>query len=450
MGKYSKREMKLMREIPKYVEQIINELMLQNHQAFLIGGCVRDMLLEKEPKDWDITTSATPNEIMSMFSHVVPTGEKHGTVTVIIENNPVEVTTFRKDGKYFDCRRPESDEFTKELIEDVARRDFTINTLALDINSNLYDYYEGQNDLKNKIIRVVGNGDRFKEDALRMLRAIRFSVQLGFIIEPKTEEYIKIYAHLINNISAERIRDELCKIIMSPNPDKGLITLQSLGLLKYIIPELEQTFGFNQHNINHDYDVFTHIVNVVKEVPQRLNVRLGALLHDIGKPISFSIDNGKGHFYDHHIIGEKIALDIMKRLKFDNDITNSISILVKEHMSRYPRLRNISVKKLINRVGIENLEDLFDLQIADIIGAKHFYNQDHIQEVINLKNQVYDILNTKQPLTIKDLDINGYDLMDLGIKPGKEMGVILNNLLEKVLENPELNNKEELKKIIIL
>lgn len=271
-------------------------------------------------------------------------------------------------------------------------------------------------------------------------------IQFNFNIEEKIINYIIRNASLIQNISKERIRDELCKILLSNYPNYGIEMLQKCNLLQYIIPELCECVDFDQHNKHHDKNVFDHIISVLNNTPKILNVRLAALLHDIGKVKCFTIDkNQQGHFYQHHIIGAKMTEEILKRLKFDNKTINNVTTLVREHMFRYDFLRASSIKKFINRVGIENLDNLFEIQIADIKGSAPPYDY---SKVLNLKEDVYRILNEKQPLTVKELAINGFDLMDIGIKPGKKMGEILKQLLEKVLENPDLNTKKTLLEIV--
>lgn len=433
--------------IPQDVQYVMQQLNINNYQSYLVGGCVRDMLLGKLPKDFDICTSALPNDVVKIFDKTIPTGLQHGTVTVLINHYPIEVTTMRKDGIYKDNRHPEFIIFTDKLEEDVMRRDFTINALALDSEFNLYDYVGGVEDLKQRILKAVGNPDEiFTEDPLRMMRCKRLECQLEFGTEAKTGESIIKNNHLIQKISIERINDELCKILLSNNSAYGITWLYHWGLLKYIIPELCDCYGFNQHNIHHYTDVFNHTMEVLNNTPPKLSVRLGALLHDIAKPKCFTLDeNNQGHFYKHHIIGADMTQEILKRLKFDNKTIEIVTTLVRHHMDRYDFLRTANIKKFINRVGIENLDDLFELQIADIKGTKKPFD---ISNVENLKQQVYKILNQKQPLTVKDLDINGYDLIEIGIKPSKEMGNMLNNLLEMVLENPDLNKKEILLKIV--
>ncbi len=431
-----------MYKIPEEAQYVMQQLNINNHQSYLVGGCVRDMLLDKEPKDFDICTSALPDDVVRIFNKTIPTGLQHGTVTVLINHYPIEVTTMRKDGIYKDSRRPDTVIFTDKLEEDVQRRDFTINALALDNRLNLYDYINGVEDLHNKTIKAVGDpNERFNEDPLRLMRAIRFCCQLNFRLSLNTAKSIYSNSEFIQKIAIERIREELNHILISNSPAIGIRELYKYNLLQYIMPELSICVGFDQNNIYHDKDIFEHVMTVVENIPNDLTLRLAALLHDIAKPQTF---NG-GHFYRHHIEGADLAEEIMKRMKYDNNTIEKVKTLVFYHMDRYEDLSYAGVKRFINRIGIENVEDLFELQIADIKGCKPPHNFD---SVINLKNKVQEVLNAQQPMSIKDLDINGNDLIQLGIKPSKEMGDILNGLLEMVLENPELNNKETLLRLV--
>ncbi|KEI98348.1 CCA tRNA nucleotidyltransferase [Clostridium botulinum] len=439
-------------QISKGVEYIINTLQENGYEAYIVGGAVRDSLLERKVNDWDITTSANPQEVVNIFENlgykIILTGLKHGTVTILISSIGYEVTTFRVDGEYEDNRHPKEVKFTSNLREDLKRRDLTINAMAYNDKIGLVDYFHGLEDLNNKIIRCVGNSkDRFNEDSLRMLRCIRFASQLNFHMEESIKLNIRELSRNIANVSMERIRDELCKILVSSQPVYGIKNIVELNLMDYIIPELKVCVGFKQHNIHHDKDVYEHILSVVENVPSKLELRLAALLHDIGKPKCFSIgDNGQGYFYGHQKISADMTKDILKRLKFDNKTVDKVDKLVYNHMARYNKLRTPNIKKFINKVGIDNLDDLFELQIADIKGsAKEYHSFDN---VLNLKIKCEKILSEKQPLTIKDLDINGYDLMELGINQGKEIGIMLNKLLDIILENPNLNNKEDLIKIV--
>ena len=432
-------------KIPDEALYVLNKLNQLGFESYLVGGCVRDLCLGRTPKDFDLTTKATPEEVMSMFNHTIPTGIKHGTVTVMMNAISLEVTTFRTDGDYTDNRRPDSVKFGVTIEEDISRRDFTINGLLY--GGEVTDLVYGLGDILNKVIRCIGNADdRFKEDALRMMRAIRFSCQLGFTIQYVTREAIIENSELIKNVSQERVRDELVKILLSDRPSEGIQLLSKLGILQYILPELQFCVGFDQHNRYHRKNVFDHILKVLKVTPSGLNVRLAALFHDISKPETFTIGEDQcGHFYSHHKVGADKTREIMKRLKFDNDTINNVCILVYEHMSRYPKLREGSVKKLLKRLGEQNVDDLINLQIADIIGSKPPFD---FEDIVLLKNELKRIIEFKEPISVKQLAINGFDLIEMGIEPGRRMGNILDELLQMVMNNPEMNTKEELLEIV--
>lgn len=440
-------------QTPEKVDLILETIKDHGYESFIVGGCVRDSLLGKIPKDWDITTNATPDRILEIFRNngykIIPTGLKHGTVTVVVEGEHYEITTYRIDGLYEDNRRPSSVEFTSNIKEDLSRRDFTINAMAYNHYEGLIDYFNGYDDLQKKSVRCVGDpNNRFQEDALRMMRAIRFTAQLGFSLHPTTKSAILDNAYLLENISKERIRDEFSKIIILDHPSIYIVDMISLDLMKYIVPEIYECIGFEQHNPNHDKDVFDHIMNVMDHTENDLILRLSALFHDIGKPHTFTIDEkGISHFYMHHLKSADIAEEVMKRLRYDNKSIEQVVILVREHMSRYEKLRVRNTKRFINRVGIENLDRLFKLQIADINGSAC---RDDISNILELKEEVERVLNEKQPLSVKDLEINGYDLLQLGIPQGKEIGETLNELMEAVLDRPELNDRVKLIELVKL
>lgn len=432
--------------IPKDVNYIINNFYKNSYEAYMVGGCVRDSILGVEPKDYDITTSAKPEETISLFEKTIPTGLKHGTITIIINSTPYEVTTFRTEGIYLDNRRPSSVDFVTDIKEDLSRRDFTINALAYNESNGLIDYFNGVNDIKNKIIRCVGDADkRFKEDALRMLRAIRFSCQLTFDIEENTLKAIKDNYKLIENISFERIRDEICKILISPNPSRGLELLKDTNLLELILPEINSLVDFSPKCNNHNRNVFTHTLRVIDNTENDLLLRLSALFHDVGKLNTLTPFNN-GLFYGfpgHSIEGAIMSKRILSKLKFDNNTIKIVSKLIEHHLvlNVDTMLTKYEVKKLLNDVGKNNISLLFKLQRADINSLDN--PKIFLDKVNYTEKLTNEILENNEPLTIKDLDITGEDLIsNLGLKPGKIIGDILNYLLDKVLENPNLNSKE--------
>ncbi|MGH4124197.1 MAG: CCA tRNA nucleotidyltransferase [Clostridium sp.] len=436
--------------IPNDVKMILDTLKSNGYESYIVGGSIRDFINGTSmPKDYDIATNALPEEIIKLFDKTVPTGIKHGTVTVMIGGEGFEVTTYRVDGEYLDSRRPEEVTFVSNLKEDLARRDFTINAMAFNEQQGVIDYFGGIEDLNNKIIRAVGEPNkRFQEDALRMLRAIRFAARLDFQIEEKTLKAISANANLILNISSERTRDELCKILVSNNSTKALRLLEETKILEFILPELQKTVGFNQKNPHHDKDVFQHTLAVMENCPRSLNLRIAALLHDIAKPDCFTIDkSGVGHFYGHDKKGVILCQQILRRLKFDNESISEISILVNEHMNVLAKPTDASVKRLINRVSVDLVGDLFTLQRADALGSP--FPEIRLEEISRVEEKATAILESKVPLSIKDLSINGGDLMrECSLKTGKEIGDMLRFLLDKTLENPELNSKEKLLAII--
>ncbi len=432
-------------QIPDKANKILEILNLHNYDGYVVGGCVRDSILGRKPRDWDICTNCRPEKMMEIFKSfkVIPTGLKHGTLTVVIDEEQFEITTYRIEEAYTDGRHPEKVEFTNNLREDLKRRDFTINAIAYNPKDGLVDCFNGIDDISNKIIRCVGNPiERFGEDYLRMLRAVRFSGQLKYKLHSETFLAVKRLSNNIIKISKERIREELNKILLTEKPSDGIRLLNDTGLLKYIMPELEKCVNFKQMNPHHDKDVFEHTMYVLDNTGEDLVIRLSALMHDIAKPLCFSIDEKEiGHFYSHHMKGMDIAEDILRRLKYDNKTIEAVKILVKEHMARYDKVNPRIIKRLINRVGLENIERLFELQMADIIGGKAPHDFSSIEKA---KELYLKIITENQPLSVKDLEINGYDLIKIGIPKGKEIGIILNALLDEVLENPELNKKEVL------
>lgn len=425
---------------------IINKIESAGFDAYIAGGAVRDLIMGKHPHDYDIATGALPSQIKSIFKRTVDTGIKHGTVTVIENRIGYEITTFRSDGEYRDGRHPENVKFITDITEDLARRDFTINAMAYNPKSGLFDFYGGTDDIKNKIIRCVGEPERrFEEDALRMLRAVRFSAVLGFGIENATKNAIVKCAPLIRKVSSERIRDELNKILLSDNPER-IVILHELGLMKHILPELERCFGEKQRNKYHIYDVGTHIMKALEFVPKDLAVCWAVLLHDIGKPNCSSVDaNGIIHFYGHHKESRKIAVDILHRLRFDNDFIQSVSVLVENHDvridSQYP-----PVKRMMAKVGEELFEKLLMIQTADNSAKNPKYVGEKISRIENVRTIYQNVLAEHQPYMISSLAVTGKDLLKIGFKPGREIGDTLRTLLDDVIITPEFNTKEYLLK----
>ena len=437
--------------IPNNVQFIIDTFYKNNYEAFMVGGCVRDCLLGLTPKDYDITTSALPNITESLFEKTIPTGIKHGTITVVLDNENLEFTTYRTEGNYLDNRHPESVEFVSNIKEDLSRRDFTVNALAYNNKEGLIDYFNGVDDIKNKIIKAVGDPNkRFQEDALRMLRAIRFSCQLGFKIEDSTYVAIKSNYKLIKNISIERIRDELCKILISDNPCDGLNLLKDTGILKIIIPEIHNLIGYTPLCNNHNRDVFNHTLDVISNTSSNdLILRLSALFHDVGKLNTLKqLPNGHCYFPGHAQEGAIICKPILSRLKFDNNTIDKVSKIIYDHLVLDVNYMPTDgeIKRLLRRVGIENIFTLFELQKADINSL--WDPVPFLKKVDYISDRVQLILKNKDPLYMKDLAITGSDLMTyLNIKPGKIIGEILTFLLEKVLDDKNLNTKDSLLKL---
>ncbi len=445
--------------IPKEIASIVKKLEKADFEAYVVGGSVRDFLRGLNPNDWDVTTNAKPEDIRKLFPHNFY-NNKFGTVTVVNEKTKdeslrnVEITTYRIDEGYSDKRHPDTILFTPNLKEDLARRDFTINAIALKItnyelrimNYEIIDPFGGQEDLKNKIIRAVGDPDkRFNEDALRMLRAVRFAVQLGFETEKDTFEAIKNNKDLLKFVSQERIRDEFEKIILSDKPCEGIELLRKSGLLKYVIPELEAGIGVSQ-NRHHIYTIYEHSILSLKHCPsKKLEVRLAALLHDIAKPQTKAGSGPDATFYNHDFVGAKFTRQILYRLKFPNKTIENVALLVKNHMFYYntDEVSEAGVRRLIARVGKENLKDLMDLRISDRLGSgvpkAKPYKLRHLEYLIEKVS--------KDPISPKMLKVNGNDIIKiLNVPPGPKIGAILKVLLSEIIEDPKRNTKKYLER----
>jgi len=434
--------------IPEYIEKIIDRLEGAGFTAYLVGGCVRDFILGKPPFDYDLATSATPIQILTLFKDkkTVDIGSEYGTVVIVEREGNVEITTYRTEGIYKDGRRPENVSFTEDILEDLKRRDFTINAMAYHPGRGLLDPFNGVEDIRDNLVRCVGNPrERLSEDHLRILRAVRFATQLDFLIDIKTAEACMDLAPKLEKVSIDRIREEFFKILLSKKPSRGFLLMRSLGLLKEVIPELIPAIGFDQRNPYHDRSVFQHTLTVMDNTPPVLHVRLAALLHDIGKPYTFTLDDrGVGHFYGHDKVSVKIGKEIMARLKCSIELTEWTLKLVKDHMIHHPDLKKKGLKRQLQRVGEERIQDLIDLQIADRLSKSG--NRD-VSNLLAKRKAIDSILAAKEPFCRKHLAINGNDLKKMGYTQGKIIGKILEYLLNCVLEKPELNNKESLMKI---
>ncbi len=430
--------------IPEYALRAIRVLENAGFSAYFVGGCVRDSLLGKTPTDWDITTDALPEQVKAAFCGytVADTGLKHGTVTVVSDYHHLEITTYRIDGGYSDSRRPDSVSFTTDLHEDLKRRDFTVNAMAYHPERGLTDDWGGRQDLKEKTLRCVGLPEqRFQEDALRILRGLRFASVLGFSIEPKTEEALLQSGNLLSHVSGERIREELLKLLCGENVKQVLLTYRSV--LGAIFPELTPSFDFDQRNPHHYLTVWEHTVEAIAGSIPSVPVRLALLFHDLGKPAAFSLDEkGIGHFYGHPEISEQLARDILHRLRFDNATVNRVTALVRYHDSDIAP-QSKSIKRWLNRLGEEGFRELLAVKVADRSATTHKYENLSILQLI--ENILNEVIAQNQCFTGEQLKINGNDLIDLGIPQGKEIGRILDELLSLVIDEKLPNQPTLLK-----
>lgn len=452
-------------KIPDILKKM-NEIFVQHgYKAYLVGGAVRDMLMGKEPHDWDVTTDATPEQVMSIFRKVIPTGIAHGTVTVHFMKNEIEVTTFRTESDYSDGRHPDKVEYTGNIEEDLSRRDFTINAIASYLgDGTITDPFHGRDDIKRKVIRTVGNPlERFSEDGLRPVRAVRFSAQLGFEIERETLKAISEPEILkkTSGISLERFRDELLKLMKAEKPSAGLKLMEESGILDIFIPEFKKCRGCIQGDFRgyHQFDVLDHLFYACDGAPaSKQNVRLAALFHDIGKPdVKRVIPTPQGDqftFYNHEAKSQQITKEILFRLKFSNAEIANICHLVVNHMFNYTQdWTDAAVRRFLAKIQAENLEDLYDLRLADIYGMNNSPVRGQDSRTIALLNELKDRISKETEknsvLSLKQLAVNGKDLIKNGISAGKDLGFVLNQLLETVLEDPTQNEKEQLIKIAL-
>ena len=415
----------------------------------MVGGCVRDSILGRTPHDWDICTSATPNEMLEIFKDrkVIETGLQHGTITVVVNGESYEVTTYRIDGIYSDNRRPDSVTFTDKLVEDLRRRDFTINAMAYNDDEGLIDPFDGLKDIEWQKIRCVGSArDRFGEDALRILRAIRFASQLDFTIIPSTDWEIHQQYKNLENISIERINSEFCKIASSDSFCVQLLLYKDVFSL--FIPELKDMIDFPQNNPYHDYDVLGHTIHAVEHCESEdLTVRLSVFFHDFGKPHSYQDgEDGIRHFKGHGKVSAEITDNIMKRLRFDNETRNNVVELVYYHDATF-EIGKKYVKRWLNKIGEEQFRRLLEVRKADILGQKPNFEQSRIDKVNTIEQILEEVLKEDECFSLKDLAVNGKDLMSVGYKAGKELGNTLNEILQLVIDGECPNEKEKLLEI---
>ncbi len=436
--------------LPGKVNKIIQTLNEAGYEAYAVGGCVRDRVLGREPEDWDITTSASPSQVKELFRRTVDTGIKHGTVTVMSGKEGFEVTTYRIDGNYEDNRHPSEVIFTSSLAEDLKRRDFTINAMAYNDQDGLIDLFGGMEDIEKKQVRCVGKPEeRFAEDALRIMRAVRFSAQLGYLIEAKTKAAICRQVSDLQYISAERIRVELVKLITSPHPEY-LAAAYETGITSQILPEFDACMQTSQNSRHHCYSVGEHSLYSMRQIEPQKILRLTMLLHDIAKPQTKTVDeDGTDHFYGHPAKSEVIAVQILKRLKFDNDTIDKVSRLVRYHDYEIEP-EAVNVRRALARIGSDLFPSYLKVKAADVAAQSNYLRKEKTDRLIRIHQIYEEVLEAANCISLKDLAITGDDLIAAGMSPGREMGATLNRLLEDVIDYPEHNNKEYLLKAVFI
>ena len=444
MLKVSSSEVRI--SLPEDVVNIIKRINTAGYEAYAVGGCVRDSILGRIPGDYDITTSATPQEIKNIFRRTVDTGIQHGTVTVLIGDTGYEVTTYRIDGKYEDNRHPESVEFTRSLDEDLLRRDFTINAMAYNDDKGLVDLFGGLDDIKSGIIRCVGNpNERLSEDALRILRALRFASQLGYEIDPDTIEAMKLLAPNLKDISMERIESELVKMVTSPHPEI-LRTGYEIGVTKVFLPEFDRMMETGQNHPHHAYSVGEHTIHAMQNIRADKYLRLAMLFHDMGKPSCKSTDDeGIDHFHGHPEVSYVMSKDILRRLKFDNNTIDIVSRLARYHDLKTDGSKR-SVRRLVYKVGEDIFSMLLEVKYADVMAQSTYLRDEKLEEIDSTGKLYEEIKKNSECLGLKDLKINGQDLIGIGYPQGTIIGKELKRLLELVLDDPAINDKDVLQK----
>lgn len=426
---------------PREVNFIFSKLREHGHQGWVVGGAIRDFYNGSKPDDYDIATTALPEEIEDIFDRTIPTGKEHGTITVLISGKVIEITTLRVEKEYSDYRHPDEVEFTSNIVKDLERRDFTINAMAYNDVEGLIDPFGGKEDLKRKIIRTVGKAkERFLEDPLRMLRAVRFAVTLEFEIERDTYKAIEELSSMLKHISNDRIGQEMVKLFNCQKPSRGIEVIINTGLVEKIIPELIPMIDFEQNNPHHDLDVFKHSLCVVDSTPQEIILKLAALFHDIAKPKTYFEKDGIGHFYGHEEESAKMARKIMDRWRINKASQDKVAELINRHLILPNPENKFKVKRFISQVGLDTIDLLCELMIADRACKAPPYN---FGEIYKLRFVIDDILKEDEPLKVTDLKVNGNDMIEIGYK-GKAIGEVLNSLITIVLDHPRLNEREYL------
>ena len=431
-------------QLPAKVSTILQTLAAEGHEAFAVGGCVRDSIFGKEPGDWDITTSATPFQVKQIFERTIDTGIQHGTVTVRLNKENFEVTTYRIDGEYEDSRHPKEVKFTKKLEEDLKRRDFTVNAMAYNDEAGLIDLFGGLDDLQHQTIRCVGDpAERFDEDALRILRAVRFAAQLGFRIEKDTSRAIRRMASNLVYISVERIQTELVKLLVSDHPET-LMQAYEMGITAVILPEFDACMKLVQNHPDYSYNVGEHLLKAVRLVPPDKVLRLTMLLHDAAKPVTRTTDaDGTDHFYKHAVQGERMARTILNRLRFDNDTVHAVSHLIKYHDYQVaPNAR--SIRRAMNQIGPEYFPCFLQVRRADYLSQNPALIRARLEKLAQINSLYETVLEKRQCVILQDLAVDGKDLLAIGYPQGRLVGEALRKLLNMVLDNPEYNNREYL------
>ena len=432
------------KKIPVKAVQIINEIEKAGYEAYIVGGCVRDLLMNREPHDWDITTSAKPEDIKKIFKRTYDTGIEHGTVTVILDEQHFEVTTYRIEDDYKDFRRPDKVRFVEDITLDLSRRDFTMNAIAYHPKRGFIDPYNGQQDINDRCIRSVRSArERFTEDALRILRAVRFSAQIGFNIEKDTVEGIRECRHLLLHISKERVRDEFLKICLSDSPEH-IDIIYELGLMGYIIPEFIPAYETSQNHPYHIYNVAKHSIVAMQNIDRTVALRLTMLLHDIGKISTRKVDkNGIDHFYGHANKSVEMATSILKNLRLDNNTIRDIKLLIKYHDYHIEcNVDKVVIKKILCIVGDKLFDDLVKVQIADAKAQNPIKLEKSLDIINNIVEIKADIINKNEPYNKSMLKITGADLILSGIERGEIIGQLLEDALDLVIKTPEMNNRE--------